>query len=162
MTPAILFHQTQEFLLHSEQNRIVSALNAHCPAFYPVYPLWCFLTGKDVRMLSSKELKRLLARVEIKSPKVDGKNLVFPVGIRLTSGIHIEEKIIFAVRARQNDGLEETKNENAVREAADGLFPLPCRIFRIAEIETDGTQFDAFNAVWVKAGGERQAGKKTI
>ena len=81
-------------MLHSEQNRIVSALNAHCPAFYPVYPLWCFLTGKDVRMLSSKELKRLLARVEIKSPKVDGKNLVFPVGIRLTSGIHIEEKII--------------------------------------------------------------------
>lgn len=150
MTPALLFHQTQELLLHSEQKRLLASLNAQRIAFYPVYPLWCFFTSHEVRTLSAAELKRRIARLKIKSPVRAGKHIVFPVNIGLNDGIYIEEKIICAVHAQNDTDDQQNEDENLASIASNDLFPIPCRIFRIAETETDGTQYDAFNTVWVK------------
>ncbi|MGP1459317.1 MAG: hypothetical protein ACTTKL_08400 [Treponema sp.] len=150
MTPALLLHQTQELLLLSEQRRILSCLNARRAEFYPVYPLWCFIRGEKLGSASSAELKRRITSVEIKSPVRDAENLIFPVGIGLIEGIYIEEKIVFAVRARQTYDGNCDEREGAFPEAASGVFPIACRIFQAAEVQREGAQFEAFNAVWVK------------
>lgn len=148
MPTAIIFHPAQERTLADEQRRILRELNAPEPEarFFPLYPLYCFLNGGGLAEASPEECRARIKSLSVRPARMDGGQIAFPVEILLHGG----SKEAGSVPAGRWSGRPDASAPPPARSFQSEALPLNCRVFRAAEVRTDGVLWEVYHPVWIK------------
>lgn len=161
---SLIPHPSELLALAAEQKALLCKINSAFSqnVLFPSYPLWLPLdteaagTEKADSKKTIAALKKAISQVTIEKAVFDLEGLIFPASYTL-DGHPYAGKIRAGIWADAENGssidsagFQKNTTYQNILNSAQGIKNHPCSIFQLAEVQTEGTSYKAFNTVWVK------------